>query len=280
MSRSARAPVQQGLFSEPQPLVPAAAPAPVSLPEPKLPAWMGVKGFIDIHAHFLPGLDDGPKTPEIAQQMAIAAYTAGTMAAVATPHCSFRYPFDSEKTAKRLEWMESQIPEGFTLFGGCELQLNDESVRLFFEDPKRCSLNRSRYVLVEFMPQSAPPSVEHVLGMFIDRGHVPVLAHPERYPFLQSQKERLIGWVQRGCLLQITADSLSGRMGRRCAASATAMEEEGLAHFVASDAHDPLKRPPHLLEAFRRVSELVGAARAADLLTYNPLALLNDEPIP
>ncbi len=136
---------------------------------------MGVKGFIDIHAHFLPGLDDGPKTPEIAQQMAIAAYTAGTMAAVATPHCSFRYPFDSEKTAKRLEWMESQIPEGFTLFGGCELQLNDESVRLFFEDPKRYTLNRSRYVLVEFMPQSAPPSVEHVLGMFIDRGHVPVL---------------------------------------------------------------------------------------------------------
>ncbi len=241
---------------------------------------MGVKGFIDIHAHFLPGLDDGPKTPEIAQQMAIAAYTAGTMAAVATPHCSFRYPFDSEKTAKRLEWMESQIPEGFTLFGGCELQLNDESVRLFFEDPKRCSLNRSRYVLVEFMPQSAPPSVEHVLGMFIDRGHVPVLAHPERYPFLQSQKDRLIGWVQRGCLLQITADSLSGRMGRRCAASATAMVEEGLAHFVASDAHDPLKRPPHLLEAFRRVSELIGAARAADLFTYNPLALLNDEPIP
>ena len=56
--------------------------------------------------------------------------------------------------------------------------------------------------------------------------------------------------------------------------------EGGLAHFVASDAHDPLKRPPHLLEAFRRVSELVGAARAADLFTYNPLALLNDELIP
>ena len=240
---------------------------------------MGVKGFIDIHAHFLPGLDDGPRTPEIAQQMAIAAYTAGTMAAIATPHCSFRYPFDVDQASQRLDQMEAQLPDGFALFGGCELQLNDESVRLFLADPKRYSLNASRYVLVEFLPQSAPQSVEHVLGMFLDRGHVPVLAHPERYPFLQNQRERLLGWAQRGCLLQVTADSLSGRMGRRCAAAATSMVEEGLAHFVASDAHDPSKRPPHLLEAFRRVAELAGTARAADLFTYNPLALLNDEAI-
>ena len=240
---------------------------------------MGVKGFIDIHTHFLPGLDDGPKTPEVARQMAIAAYKAGTVAAVATPHCSFRYPFDPQEASTRLTLMEAQLPENFGLFGGCELQLNDESVRAFFNDPKKYSLNGTRYVLVEFIPQSLPPSVERALSTFLDRGFVPVLAHPERYPLIQGQKERLLAWLQQGCLVQITADSLSGRRGRRCAAAAGAMVEAGLAHFVASDAHDPVKRPPHLLEGFRRVAELSGAARAAELFTYNPLALLHNERI-
>jgi tyrosine-protein phosphatase YwqE len=52
-----------------------------------------------------------------------------------------------------------------------------------------------------------------------------------------------------------------------------------LAHFVASDAHDAVKRPPLLIEGFRRTAEIIGAARAARLFTYNGLAVLHNEPL-
>ena len=251
--------------------------AAVCLPRPKLPSWMGVNGFVDIHCHMLPGLDDGPKTVEAARQMAITAYSSGISAVVATPHCSFRFPFDALKARRQLEWLETQVPSGFLMFLGCELQLNDESIRLFREQPARYALNGGRYVLVELMQQSPPPTLEHVLRSFADQGFTPILAHPERYPVLWQQPERLRQWVSKGCLLQVTADSLSGRLGRRVKETACALMAEGLVHFVASDAHDPVKRPPLLLQGFRHAAELVGQSQAARLFTYNPLAVLHNE---
>ena len=165
------------------------------------------------------------------------------------------------------------------MFLGCELQLNDESIRLFRQQPADYALNGGRYVLVELMSQSAPPSLEHVLRLFADHGFTPILAHPERYPVLWQQPERLRQWVQKGCLLQITADSLSGRLGRRARKAARALLVEDLVHFVASDAHDPVKRPPLLLQGFRQTAELVGQPQAARLFTYNPLAVLRNEPL-
>ena len=250
---------------------------PLQLPPPKLPPWMGVNGFVDIHCHLLAGLDDGPKSVEISRQMAIAAYSGGIMAAVATPHCSFRFPFDASRARRQLESFEGYAPENFMVFLGCELQLSDESMRLFRANPADYSLNGSRYVLVEMMPRCAPPSLDHALRLFSDQGFTPILAHPERYPALREQRQRVAQWVRDGCLLQITADSLSGRMGRRAQSAAQALLQEGLVHFVASDAHDPVKRPPLLLEGFRRTAQIIGPARAARLFTYNGLSVLRNE---
>ena len=253
---------------------------PLIVREPKLPAWMGVKGFVDIHCHLLPGLDDGPKTVETARQMAIAAYASGTMAAVATPHCSFRYPFEPAKARGQLKWLETQGPRGFSIFLGCELQLNDESLRLFRDHPADYAINASGYVLVELLPQSAPSNLLHGVRLFSELGYTPILAHPERHPMFWGRHGRLSEWVRNGCLVQITADSLSGRMGRRAERTARALLTEGLVHFVASDGHDPVKRPPMLIEGFRRTAELLGPAEAARLFTYNPLAVLHDQPVP
>lgn len=240
---------------------------------------MGVKGFVDIHCHLLAGLDDGPTNIDVSRQMAIAAYSGGIMAAIATPHCSFRFPFDAAQARRQLKSFEAHAPEDFMAFLGCEVQLSDESMRLFRKKPSDYSLNGSRYVLVEMMPRCAPPSLDHALQLFRDQGFIPVLAHPERYPALWEQRERLAQWVRDGCLLQITADSLSGRMGRRAQTAAQALLQEGLVHFVASDAHDPVKRPPLLIEGFRRTANLIGAAHAARLFTYNGLSVLRNEPL-
>jgi protein-tyrosine phosphatase len=80
--------------------------------------------------------------------------------------------------------------------------------------------------------------------------------------------------------MQITGSSFLGRMGRRAEALAWDLLHAGLAHFVASDAHDVAKRPPDLRAAFGAVYGRAGQAAAARLFTHNPSAVVHDEPLP
>jgi len=259
----------------------AGAPAgrPDPAPPPPLPGWMDVKGFVDIHCHLLPGLDDGPETWQLAEEMVRRARRAGTLAAIATPHCSIRFPFDAERTSACLRRMEDNLPHGPAVFGGCELQLNDEAVRDFAKTPRAYTLNGTRYVLVELLPQVVAASVGNVLDSFRERGYIPILAHPERYRLLSKHPLWLRTWKNQGCLIQLTASSLTGAMGAAILSAATAMVREGMAHFVASDAHDLVRRPPSLLEGFCATAEIAGVASAGKLFTHNPLALLHDQTV-
>ena len=246
---------------------------------PRPPVWTGVSGFVDIHCHLLSGLDDGPADEDASLQLAAAAHAGGTAAIVATPHRSFRFPFRHDDVQRGLKRLEQLFPGDLALFTGCELEINDESLREFFASPEGFTLNQGHYVLIELMGQSCPPNFDQVLRNFRERGYWPILAHPERYPQVHTQPRRLSAWRERGCLFQITAASLTGRMGRRAQSAACAMLREGLADFVASDAHDATKRPPQLLDGFRIASQIAGTSKAGRLFTYNPLAVLHDQPL-
>ena len=106
-------------------------------------------GFVDLHAHIVPGVDDGPNTRAEALEMLSAARSSGTAAIVATPHMSFRYRHEPERAEEEIERLQSQAPRGLYLFPGCEIEINDESLRALFADPRRFTLNHSRYALVE-----------------------------------------------------------------------------------------------------------------------------------
>ena len=247
---------------------------------PRLPAWMGVRGFVDIHCHVLPGLDDGPGTPMDSRRMLRSALSCGTAAMIATPHFSVQFPFFSvELAAERLANLDSDLG-GVSLFRGCELEITDASLNAFFRDPRRYTLNGSRYALVELMPQLVTPNLARVLRQFLDAGITPILAHPERYPFLHTRKQLIAEWVKGGGLLQGTAASFSQRMGKRAQDAIWDLVSDGWLHFVASDAHDSVKRPPDMRDAYRAVAERQGIATAARLFTHNPMAVLCDEQLP
>jgi len=237
---------------------------------------MGVRGFVDIHFHLLWGVDDGPRDAAVSQRLTRLALEGGTLAIVATPHCSSRYAFDSVLAQSRLEALEAASADP-ALFGGCELEINDETLRALKANPRRYTLAGSRYALVELPHRFPHDRLSLILEQLLDLGLQPILAHPERYPLLWERPHLAQEWVQRGGLLQLTGDALSGRYGRRAATLASDLIGAGLAHFVASDAHDPTKRPPGLQAAFRQVYEQAGQAVAARLFTYHPLAVLHDE---
>jgi len=239
---------------------------------------MGVRGFVDIHFHLIWGVDDGPQVPAVSQRLTRQAFDAGTLAIIATPHCSARYAFDPGLIESRLSALEEASAEP-TLFRGCEVEITHETLSAIQRSPRRYTLNGSRYLLVELPHRFPHDRLFLVLGRLRELGLEPILAHPERYPLLWDRPQLARAWVEQGGLLQLTADAFDGRYGRRAHKMANELLGAGLAHFVASDAHDPTRRPPGLQAAFRRVYEQAGQATAARLFTYHPLAVLHDEPL-
>jgi len=104
-----------------------------------------------------------------------------------------------------------------------------------------------------------------------------VLAHPERSYEVQERPDRLLPLVETGVLVQLTAASVDGRLGRRSQRCARALLEAGSAHLLASDAHAPAVRAVGMTAA----AEALDDPELARWLTHDvPAALVDDAPLP
>jgi protein-tyrosine phosphatase len=99
---------------------------------------------------------------------------------------------------------------------------------------------------------------------------IPILTHPERHPLLQRHPEQIAPWVESGCLVQITANSLTGHWGRRAKEVSIWLLKQGLVHIIATDAHDCHNRPPVLSTARDFVAQMLGKDSARALVEVNP----------
>jgi protein-tyrosine phosphatase len=239
---------------------------------------------IDLHSHILPRVDDGPATMEGSLELARAAVAAGTKTILATPHINDDAGIDAALVAARLEELRpalaaAEIP--LEVLPGGEIaiwrliDLDDATLR-------GLALGGGPYLLVE-SPFS--PVVGDFEPMVLDlhaRGHRVLLAHPERCPAFQREPERLERLVSAGVLVQITAGSMAGAFGSTVRRFTITILVEGLAHVVASDAHDHVKRPPGLREGFPALErELPGVGGMASWLTQLvPRAVLDGAALP
>jgi protein-tyrosine phosphatase len=235
--------------------------------------------MIDLHCHVLPGIDDGPATIEGSVELARAAVAAGIATLVATPHVNARTPNDPDTIAYLVDAVNARLATeqiALTVLPGAEIAIS----RLGEIEPAqlpRLGLGGGPWLLVE--PPFAPIAVGLeglVLGL-LDQGHQVVLAHPERCPALQRDRQIVRSLVTAGVLMSITAGSLVGRFGREVRRYALELAHESLIHNVTSDAHDSVNRPPGMAGEL----DQAGLAPLTDWLTRAvPAAILNDEAIP
>jgi protein-tyrosine phosphatase len=126
-----------------------------------------------------------------------------------------------------------------------------------------------RYVLLE-LPHELYFPLDRLLRSLHAAGLVGVLSHPERNQGILARPQVVEPLVEAGCLLQVTAGSLAGTFGPQIKGFAEWLVVEGLAHFVATDAHGPKSRRPLLKPAFERVAEIAGQSKAWELCSDNP----------
>ena len=132
-------------------------------------------------------------------------------------------------------------------------------------------------VLVEFDFGEHSDTVYSKLGQIISAGYIPIVAHPERYGFVQEDKDAPLRMKKMGCLLQLNKGSVKGGFGRGAYVSSAYMLENQFADIVASDAHGPFVRTPFLADAHEFISERFSSEYADILFKSNPKKVLKNK---
>lgn len=240
--------------------------------------------MIDIHAHILPGLDDGAGGWEDSLAMAELAVKSGVTVVAATPHCGL----SDRDTNGRVEVVEDLLAEfrarleragiALTVYGGMEI-FGTEATAELLQGGALTTLNGSRYPLIEFPFERFGRQATRILDEVLSLGYRPVVAHPERYQYTQMDPTILNVWADMGCLLQVNRGSLLGRFGSAAEELAWGMAARGFICAVASDAHSPVRRTTWMQDVYDRLSAEFTGQTARLLLEENPARLLLDKEI-
>jgi protein-tyrosine phosphatase len=239
--------------------------------------------FVDIHCHLLPGLDDGPAAAEEALAMAEMAVADGIGTIVATTHQLGNFAKNSaamiRAAAARFQQLLDQRRVPLRVLPGADVRIEPDLVRKIRSDEVLTLGDRRRFVLLE-LPHDVYLPLDRLLGELKSAGLVGVLSHPERNRGILNQPGVLRPLVERGCLLQVTGASLTGLFGSSIQMFSESLLEQGLVHFVSTDAHGTKGRPPLLKAAFERVAELAGREAAVDLCCRHPAAVVGGGTVP
>lgn len=233
--------------------------------------------MIDLHSHVLPGLDDGAADVEEALAICRAAADDGIEVLAATPHVrAHDYPTTAEQMESAFRSLAAAADGIVRLVPGGELDL--EELRRPVDELRRFALaGNPRYLLVETPYLGWPLDIGDRFFALRADGITPVLAHPERNGDVQARPELLEPLVSSGTLVQVTAGSVDGRLGRREQACAVALIEHGWVHLLASDGHAPSVRAIGM----RAAAAAVGDDALAQWLTVDvPRAIVDDARLP
>lgn len=238
--------------------------------------------MIDVHAHILPGMDDGARDMEEALEMAELALEGGVDTLVATPHSNQigRFEnFDTEELkniygdfCKALK--EEKIP--LKVLYGMEI-FSSEEMKSRISEGLLTGLNNTGHYLVEFPFDADPYWIGDRLEDVLDLNRTPVIAHPERYFCAQDYPELVYEWLQMGCLTQLNKGSIFGKFGRHAAHLAEILIRNNLVTCIASDAHRPYARTTYMRDIEEHLTEWVGYEQAYRLLLKNPEKIINNK---
>jgi protein-tyrosine phosphatase len=236
--------------------------------------------MIDLHCHYLPGVDDGPDAMEEALDLARAAVADGITHAVLTSHV------DPERYVNQRSNLQTAFAEfsqhlsaaGIALdvrLGG-EARLCPELIDLIADNqlPFLGEVDGWRILLLEFPHQMIPVGSVRFVYNLLKLKIRPLIAHPERNKAVMTHPEKIQEFTDAGCWLQITSGSLVGRFGPQAQTIAFQLVEEGWHCIAATDAHNLTNRPPLLSEGREALRSRYGDAIAHSMVVQRPGQIL------
>lgn len=223
--------------------------------------------MIDLHAHVLPGLDDGPAALADALALLRTMEAQGVQVVVAAVHAfDGRYNVSRDALLRGCEALSAALAEeglSIRVLPSMELYLSFELLGAVRRG-QVVGLNHTPYLVVELPHREFPAYTERALFELLMAGYRPILNHPERNRGIRREPERLYRLLEGGVQAMVTAASLLGQFGLEAKGLAEELIREGAADLVVSDAHDLERRAPLLPEGLAAAARLGKADQAAE----------------
>jgi tyrosine-protein phosphatase YwqE len=193
-----------------------------------------------MHSHLLPGLDDGVSTMEEAEQIILHFIELGYSRIITTPHVmSDAYRNTPAGIQQKLEELRGYLLQkkiDIKVSAAAEYYL-DESLFKMVETDQPLLTFGEKYLLFETNFITEPFNLKEFIFLATTKGYKLILAHPERYLYLQNNLEKVQDLLDRGVLMQINISSLTGYYSRPVQQMAFKLIDRGMIHWLGSDCH-------------------------------------------
>ncbi len=195
---------------------------------------------VDMHSHLLPGIDDGAKDLENSLELIRGLKALGYKKLITTPHILWdMYRNTPSIIAEKLEIVRKAVEKediDIEIEAAAEYFLDEHVQELLNKKEPLLKLS-GNMVLTEFSMAYASMNVKDILFDMQMQGYQPVIAHPERYLYLQRNKDFFVELKDIGCLFQLNVLSLSGGYGRGVTDLANYLLKNGFYDMVGTDLH-------------------------------------------
>ena len=234
-------------------------------------------GIIDVHAHIIPGVDDGSRTMQESVDLLKLAAEQGVVGVIATPHYSRRHALEDleERVAEVQNTIRESYPDFFVYPGQETFYHHELTDRL--RAGAAYTMAESRYVLVEFDPAVSYSELFQGIRKLTGSGYLPILAHMERYFCLRKAGTEEL--KSCGCKLQMNYESLQGSFFSSEIRWCRKQVERGIIDLLGTDMHQIDYRPPKITETMKWLNGHVSPERIAKLTRTNALKIINKEKI-
>lgn len=234
--------------------------------------------MIDFHSHILPQTDDGSISIEETINILKEAKQVGFTKVISTSHYLEGYYESNQKERNELLKKIKQENVEVELYLGSEIYISENMIE-FLKDKKASSINNSRYVLFELPMGNETMLAKEMIYRLIENNYVPVIAHPERYSYVQDNPEYVEELLQMGAMFQANYGSVIGLYGKKAEKTVKKLLKENLIQFLGSDVH----REEHVYilipKILKKLKKIISSEKLEEITNINPQKVLDNEEI-
>ena len=238
--------------------------------------------MIDFHTHILPNIDDGSRSIDETFNLIKEAKNVGFEGIISTSHYMENY-YETDKPEREV-WINAIYENlqakniDIRLYLGNEIYISENLIKLL-EEGKASTINDTSYVLFEMPLNAEPMNLYDTVYQMIQCKLVPILAHPERYSYIQKEPDLVYDLVQKGVLMQANYGSIIGQYGEKAQIIVKKLLENNLIHFLGSDVHRQNTIYPKIPECLSEINSIIGEEKLQELTTENPKLALGNKRI-
>ena len=234
--------------------------------------------MIDFHTHILPNIDDGSTSMDETINLILEAKQVGFTGVISTSHYIQGYYETNEAERKKILCDVEKNVNELNLYLASEIYITTEIAKLI-NDGSASTINNTKYVLFELPMNSKPLFVKDVIYGLIGDGYKPIIAHPERYNYVQENIDYVEELASMGTLFQANYGSIVGVYGNGAKRTIKQLLKRNLIDFLGTDVHRTNQIYPKIPKILKKLQKIVSESKLQEMTTLNAQKVLNNEDI-